>query len=278
MTGQAERVIELENLKRNKVLDYPPKIVAFTSGKGGTGKTFISVSLAYALSRNNKKVLFIDLDSNLSNANILMNVVAGKTLYNFFSGRSLISELITEYQPNLHFIFGDSGKLDYPKAKSELYGQLFNQIRNLQNAYDIILLDTGAGAGEDVLSILMNADKTIIVTTPEPTAVMDAYVIVKFLSRRNYSGEKQVIINKCVDRNDGQATFNNLSMAANHFLKEKINLLGEISFDNNVSKTIKAQELFVKKYLKSEVSLQIVKAAKRLYDITQVANIHHSNK
>ncbi|HUX92250.1 MAG TPA: AAA family ATPase [Ignavibacteriaceae bacterium] len=278
MTGQAERVFELESLKNNEALRYSSKIVAFTSGKGGTGKTFISVSLAYAISRLNKKVLFIDLDSNLSNANIMLNVVASKTLYDFFTGRSLLHELITKYEPNLHFIFGDSGKSDYPKPKAEFVGQLFNQIRALQNDYDIVLLDTGAGAGEDVISVLLNADKNILVTTPEPTAVMDAYVIIKFLSSRNYSGEKMVIINKCVDRNDGEVTFNNLSLAANHFLKEKIDLLGEIKYDNTISKTIKAQELFIKKYQRTEASLQILKTAKRLSEIIQVANIHHPNK
>ncbi|MHB8578620.1 MAG: AAA family ATPase [Ignavibacteriaceae bacterium] len=278
MTGQAERVFELESLKNIESQRHTSKIVAFTSGKGGTGKTFISVSVAYAISRLNKKVLFIDLDSNLSNANIIMNVVASKTLYDFFTGRSLLNEVITKYEPNLHFIFGDSGKSNYPKSKTELIGQLFNQIRSLQKDYDVVLLDTGAGAGEDVMSVLLNADKNILVTVPEPTAVMDAYVIIKFLSSSNYSGEKMVVINKCVDRNDGEVTFNNLSLAAHHFLKEKIDLLGEIKYDNTIGKTIKAQELFIKKYPQSEVSLQILKSAKRLYEIIQVANIHHSNK
>ncbi|MHB1687333.1 MAG: AAA family ATPase [Ignavibacteriaceae bacterium] len=278
MLGQAERVFELESLKSKKVLEKSSKIIAFTSGKGGTGKTFLSLNIAYAISRMNKKVLFIDLDSNLSNANIMLNVVASKTIYSFFTGRNLLNELITGYEPYLHFIFGDSGKSDYPKLKVELIGQLFNQLRTLQSDYDIIILDTGAGAGDDVMSILLNADNNIIVTTPEPTAVMDAYVIIKFLNNRDYTGGKMIIVNKCMEKNDGEITFNNLSMAANHFLQEKINLLGEIQYDNTVSKTITTQELFLKKYPRSAVSLQISKISKRLYEIIQVANIHHSIK
>jgi len=278
MFGQAERVFELEQLKNKTASKKASKIIAFTSGKGGTGKTFISLNIAYAISRTNKKVLFVDLDPNLSNANIMMNVIAEKTIYNFFTGRNLLTELITEYEPNLHFIFGDSGKLDYPKTKPELIKQLFTQLKAVQNNYDVIILDTGSGASEDEISILLNADHNIIITTPEPTAVMDAYVIIKLLNSKNSSLEKMVIINKCVEHKDCEVTFSNLSMAAKHFLKEEIKLLGRIEFDNAVSRTISTQEIFYKKFSGSSTGTQIAKISKNIYEIVQLANIHHASK
>ena len=276
MFGQAERVLELERLRNKNSSEKSSKIIAFTSGKGGTGKTFVSLNIAFALSKENKKILFIDLDPNLSNANILLNVIASKTIYNFFTGRNLLTEQITEYEPNLHFIFGDSGKLDYPKTKPELLRNLFYQLRFIQNKYDIIILDTGSGAGEDEIGILLNADHNIIITTPEPTAVMDAYVIIKLLSNRKFPGSKLLIINKCNEKKESIETFNNLSMASKHFLKEKLNLLGEIDFDSAVSRSILKQELFLKKYSRSTVGTQISKIAKSLYEIVQMANNNHS--
>ncbi len=278
MFGQAERVLELERLSNTNNSEKSSKIIAFTSGKGGTGKTFVSLNIAFALSKENKKILFVDLDPNLSNANILLNVVATKTLYNFFTGRNLLAEQITEYEPNLHFIFGDSGKLDYPKTKPELLKNFFHQLRLLQNKYDIVILDTGSGASEDEIGILLNADHNIIITTPEPTAVMDAYVIIKLLSSRKSTGSKMLIINKCNEKKESVATFNNLSMAAKHFLKEKLNLLGEIDYDAAVSRSILTQELFYKKYSRSSVGIQISKISKSLYEIVQMANNNQTTK
>ena len=275
MTGQAERVLELGRLKSKQGVKSPPKIFAFTSGKGGTGKTFLSLNLAYSLSRHNKKVLFVDLDPNLSNANIMLNIIATKTIFNFFTGRNLLHELITEVEPNFHFIFGDSGKLNYPKAKNDIISQLFNQLRNLRENYDFIFLDTGAGASEEVISIISKTDGAIIVASPEPTAVMDAYVMIKLLSSGGYTGKKFVIINKCGENEDGRATFNNLTMAADRFLKEKLHLLGTVSFDQSVNKAIITQQLFLSRYPKSTAGAQIVKISKALTEFIQLANIHH---
>ena len=278
MFGQAERVLELERLSNTKNSEKSSRIIAFTSGKGGTGKTFVSLNIAFALSKENKKILFVDLDPNLSNANILLNVVATKTIYNFFTGRNLLTEQITEYEPNLHFIFGDSGKLDYPKTKPELLKNFFYQLRFIQKKYDIIILDTGSGASEDEIGILLNADHNIIITTPEPTAVMDAYVIIKLLTSRKSTASKMLIINKCNDKKESVETFNNLSMAAKHFLKEKLNLLGEIDYDPAVGRSILTQELFYKKYSRSSVGIQISKISKSLYEIVQMVNNNQSTK
>ncbi len=276
MTGQAERLLELKGLQDNRIKSSSQKIFAFTSGKGGTGKTFLSLNIAYVLSEKGKKILFLDLDSNLSNANILLNEIASKTMYGFFNEQKLLNELITEYKPNLHFIFGDSGRLNYPVKRSGIVSKLFSQLRQMQNNYDFIFLDTGSGAGDEILSVLLNADSNIIVTSTEPTAVMDSYVMLKLLNANRYSGNKLIIVNKCFEEEDGQVTFNNLTMAANHFLKDKLFFLGEINFDKLVSKSIISQELFLKTYSGSPAANQIEKIAAKINKITHVANNHQT--
>jgi flagellar biosynthesis protein FlhG len=273
MFGQAERLFELKKLNKNQDLNSSSKIFAFTSGKGGTGKTFISLNLAYSLSRKGKKVLFLDLDSNLSNANIMINVVASKTIHTFFTEQKLLSELVSEYEPNLHFIFGDSGKLNYPAKRTGIISKMFNQLRTMQENYDFIFLDTGSGAGNEILSVLNQADNNIIVTLPEPTAVMDSYVMIKLLNANQYAGKKLIIVNKCIGREDGKITFDKLSMAADHFLKETPVFLGEVSFDHSVSSSIIAQELFLKKYTQSKAGQQIEKVSHNLNEFNHMANI-----
>ncbi len=275
MSGQAERLLELKRLEEIRNVSLSPKIFAFTSGKGGTGKTFLSLNIAYALSNNGKRVLFVDLDSNLSNVNILLNVIASKTIYGFFTEQKMLTELVTEYEPNLHFIFGDSGKLNYPVKRSGIISKFFGQLRQMQENYDFIFLDTGSGAGDEILSILLNADSNIIVTSTEPTSVMDSYVMLKLLNANRYRGNKLIIVNKCFEKEDGQVTFNNLTLAADHFLKDKPSFLGEVNFNRLVSKSIISQELFLKKYPATSTAIQIEKVMKNLYEINHMANIRH---
>jgi flagellar biosynthesis protein FlhG len=273
MFGQAERVLELSRFTAGIGKDGDSKVFAFTSGKGGTGKTFLSLNIAHALSKQ-YKILFIDLDQNLSNANIMFNEIPEKTIFDFFSGKSLLNETIIEYEPNLHFIFGDSGRLSYPRVKSESIIYFFNQLQKVYPEYDFIIIDTGSGATEEIFSVLTKADVNIVVTTPEPTAVMDGYVMLKLLNAHNYKGKKTVLVNKCKDEEEGKTAFNNLTAAASHFLHEKLNLLGTITFDHTVGETIMAQEPILKHSPLSAACRQIVSVSENLYEFAHMANIH----
>jgi flagellar biosynthesis protein FlhG len=275
MFGQAERVLEFNRFTTNFGKGGNVKIFTFTSGKGGTGKTFLSLNLAHALSRQ-YKILFIDLDQNLSNANIMFNEIPEKTIFDFFSGKNLLYETIEEYEPNLHFIFGDSGRLSYPRIKKESILYFFNQLHKIQSEYDFIFIDTGSGASEEILSVLMKSDINVIVTTPEPTAVMDAYVMLKLLNAHNYKGKKTILVNKCSNEEEGKTAFTNLTSAAGHFLHEKLNLVGTICFDQAVGETIMAQEPVLKRFPSSMVSRQILDISASLYEFAHMANIHHS--
>ena len=274
MLGQAERLFELKRLQDNITKSKSQKIFAFTSGKGGTGKTFLSLNLAYSLAEEGSKVLFIDLDSNLSNANIMLNVVAIKTLYDFITEKKLLKDVITVFNPNLHFVFGDSGKLNYPEAQENIISKLYNQLISLQKNYDFIFLDTGSGAGSDIVNILLRADSVILVSSPEPTSVMDSYVMLKLLNASNYPGDKLIIVNKNIEQDDGQVTFNNLSTAAGHFLKESLIHLGSVQFDVMASRTIMNQELVVEKYPETMLSSQIRSIGKSISEFAHMANIH----
>ena len=278
MIGQVRRIYELQRLSHSPV-DGMKKIVAFTSGKGGTGKTFLSLNIAYLLAEKNKRVLYIDLDPNLSNSSIMINHVPGLTIYDFFKKKKLFSEVITEYTTNLHFIFGSSGKTDFPLIDKSHIAFLFDQIRLFADRYDIVILDTASGAGDEVIDIILNADVNVIVTNPEPTAVMDAYVMIKLLNKNRYNKRKYILVNRCNNLEEGNTTFYNLSSAAGHFLKESdMFLLGVAYSGPEVSQSIIEQNLLVKKYPHNPISIQIAEASSRLIEYVQMANIMQASE
>lgn len=277
MIGQAERLIKLKNLEKNKPSSGDLKIISFTSGKGGTGKTFISLSIAFILSTFSKRVLFIDADLNFANSNILLNIIPEASIDNFFKGNKLLNEVITKYNSNLHLIFGESGVNEPLELKDELVTRLFNGLNKLKEKYDYIIIDTASGGQKGLINLLSFSDIDIIVTSPEPTAVMDAYVMVKLLNNEQYKGKKLILVNKCNSEEDAQTAFNNIKTASDYFLKDNVEFLGYLNFDEMVFQSITKQELLVINKPASKICGVLTGLAGALTDIIQLANIPHSN-
>jgi flagellar biosynthesis protein FlhG len=278
MIGQLNRILELEKLKSSQLVKKSNKVVAFTSGKGGTGKSFLSLNIAFSLAKVGKKILLIDFDPNLSNLNIMMNKRAEKNISSFILQKELLADLITQYNQNLHIIFGESGKVDFPAISQGIINNLILQIQSLEQQYDYVFIDTGSGAGDELLHLLSLCDTKIIVATPEPTAVMDAYVIVKLLKSRNSAQKIGVIINRAATSSEAINAYGNLSKAINHFLKVDISYCGTINFDAAISKSIIAQELFLERFSKGETVEAITRCAKEITKFSQVVNIDQNTK
>jgi flagellar biosynthesis protein FlhG len=278
MIGQLSRILELEKLKSAQLVKKANKVIAFTSGKGGTGKSFLSLNIAFALSKVQKKILLIDFDPNLSNINIMMNKRVERNISSFILQKELLADLITEYNANLHIIFGESGKVDFPEISHGIIDSLMIQIQSLEHKYDYIFIDTGSGASDELLHLLSLSESKIIVATPEPTAVMDAYVIVKLLKSRNSTGKIGVIINRATTAQEAVNAYGNLNKAVKHFLKVDISYCGTINFDSGVSKSIIAQELFLERFSKGETVDAINRCAKEITKFSQVVNIDQSIK
>lgn len=278
MNGQASRLIQLRQLEEREKQFSASKIVSICSGKGGTGKTFFAANFAYQLSSLGKKVLLVDLDLNFSNLNILLNQATQEVISEFFEQKKSLREIVSSYNKNLDLVFGDSGRDDYPRVSKEVLDYLFISLGRISDDYDFIILDSSAGADQLTLHQLTRSDYNIIVTSPEPTAVMDAYVIIKLLNSVSYSGEKLVVVNKCSDEEDARASFANLSVASKHFLGEEPNFLGSISSDSAVHKSIVHQELLAEVAPQSKPAGEISAIAKRFSTIAQVANNNHSRQ
>lgn len=276
MNEQISRLLEIKRLERNERKNIEPKIISVCSGKGGTGKTFLSLNFGYKLSRLNKKVLIVDLDFNLSNLHLLLNQTSENPISNLFLQKSSFEELIFRYTENFHLIFGDSGSSDFPKMNNDLLEYFFIHLDYISQFYDYIILDSSAGANELTIYQLTRSDVNLIVASPEPTAVMDAYVLIKLITENIDNAKNLIVINKADNKEEGELAFQNLSTAVKHFLKTDIILLGIVGYDRLVYKSIVEQELLADSYPNSVAALEIDELAHRFLKIAQVANSNQS--
>jgi len=272
MEDQVTRLIELRKLEERSKINPLSKIVSIVSGKGGTGKSFFALNIAYQLSRLGKNVLLVDLDFNFPNLHLLLNHVAENTIIDFLNRRKLLRELIFRYSENLSIIFGDSGSADNPKVTIDSMEYFFIQLNKIAPQYDFIILDSSAGVDEITLNQLKKSDYNIVIATPEPTAVMDAYVLLKFIYEYTDVTKNYIVFNKSESKEDSDSAFQNLSTALRHFLKFEVSLLGVIGYDRIVYKSIMEQVILVKSYPNSKSALELNELVIRLLKITQVAN------
>jgi len=272
MNEQASRLIQLLQLEKKELKSGNAKVISVCSGKGGTGKTFFAANFAFALSNTGKRVLLIDFDLNLSNLNIILNQTSANSISEFFEQRKSLDELIFSYSKNLHLIFGDSGKEYFPRISKEIIDYFFISLNKISVNYDFIIIDSAAGASDITIQQLLNSDYNIIVTSPEPTAVMDAYVLMKLLKAENSSSIKLVVINKASDEEDGRNSFQNIFVACKHFLEEEPIHLGSISFDIAAHKSVVNQQLLLENDETAKSSMEIKFIAKSFVEFVQVAN------
>jgi flagellar biosynthesis protein FlhG len=272
MNEQASRLIQLLQLEKKELKSGNAKVISVCSGKGGTGKTFFAANFAFALSNIGKRVLLIDFDLNLSNLNIILNQTSANSISEFFEQRKSLDELIFSYSKNLHLIFGDSGKEYFPRISKEIIDYFFISLNKISVNYDFIIIDSAAGASDITIQQLLNSDYNIIVTSPEPTAVMDAYVLMKLLKAENSSSIKLVVINKASDEEDGRNSFQNIFVACKHFLEEEPIYLGSISFDIAAHKSVVNQQLLLENDETAKSSMEIKFIAKSFVEFVQVAN------
>jgi len=275
MTGQLDRIRELEKLCNAEKNNGSQNILAVTSGKGGTGKTFFAANFAYLYAKTHK-VLLMDLDFNLSNLHLLFNSNPQKTLNTYFESKALFNEIIAKYNSNLDVIFGDADLSSESKPTIYQIERMFDEVNRLDNKYDLIIFDLGAGVSEENLHILSKVNTKLMVTNPEPTALMDAYVLIKLLMNNKKAEKIYVVLNRCIDEFEGKQSFDNLKLAVDHFLKTSINFLIEIPESTEVRKSIIDQKLLAEKNKSNHVISSIQSAVNKISEIHQVLNINQS--
>jgi flagellar biosynthesis protein FlhG len=268
MIDQAEKLRQvIDNLKKkqigNKVLTpaLPPKrnarVITVTSGKGGVGKTNITINLAIALSELGRRVVILDADFGLANIDVLFGIVPQYTLLDVITNKRNILEVLTDGPKNTKFISGGSGVEELIKLERQHIFRFVENMALLDKLADVIIVDTGAGLSENVMSFVMAADEVLLVTTPEPTSITDAYALIKMVSNRDKTKKIKVVVNRSDNSSEANDVISKLVLVADKFLGLALEPAGYILHDDAVIKAVKQQQPFLLMYPKSQAARNI---------------------
>ncbi len=229
------------------------KIITITSGKGGVGKTSISVNLALAIAATGKKVLVFDADLGLANINVLLGVIPKYNLYHVIKGIKNLEDIIIHTPEGVDIIAGASGFSMLANMGERERNSLLAAFDSL-TGYDILIIDTGAGVSSNVTGFTLPAHEVIVLTTPEPTAITDAYGIIKSIVLEAPNKQIKLLVNRVTSSLEGKKVAERVVNISNQFLNVKIESLGFIYEDENVSRSIRRQKPFYVLFPKSRAS------------------------
>ncbi|MGB4268490.1 MAG: MinD/ParA family protein [Spirochaetota bacterium] len=242
------------------------KTIAITSGKGGVGKTSVAVSLAIALAKRNYSVTLLDADLGLANVNVVLGIIPKYNLYHVIKGKKKLEEIIIDVPEGIKIIAGASGfhQLANLDVKQREY---FIKALSELNDDDYMIIDTGAGISQNVLSFLVASDEVIVVTTPEPTAITDAYGTIKAIAANDPDKTVKLLVNRAQTVTEAKKVAQRVINIAGQFLNIKVDNLGFIFDDMYVAKSIRNQKPFIVSYPKSKASACIEIIADRVANI-----------
>ena len=226
-------------------------ITAITSGKGGVGKTFVSANLAAALARNGRRVLVLDADLGLANLDVLLNLFPKITLHDVFTGKSTLADAVLPVQGGFSVLLAGSGMVEYSRMTPEIRDQLQQVIKEVEPRFDHVLLDTGAGISDVVLYTVSLAGVVMVVVTPEPTSLTDAYATIKVLAQTQGRRRFNLVINQTRKLGEGRAVRQQLQQVLDRYVNPaldapvRLELLGEIPSDPAVRDSVLRRQLLV---------------------------------
>ncbi|MDH5559254.1 MAG: MinD/ParA family protein [Deltaproteobacteria bacterium] len=220
---------------------YGVRSLSFTSGKGGVGKTNIVVNLAMQLSRMGKKVFLLDADLGLANIDIMLNLTPAYTIEDVLSGKKNINDIIVEGPMGVHIVPASSGVVEMTELNSNQQMSMLKELSGLKTKYDYILIDTGAGIASSVLRFNAAADEICVVTNSEPTAMTDAYALMKIMATKYQIKRFNLIVNQSTLK-EAQEVYQRLSTVFNQFLPIHLIFMGFIPRDPNFTKAVKNQK------------------------------------
>lgn len=260
------------------------KVIAVTSGKGGVGKTFLSANLAAALTRRGLKVLVLDADLGLANLDVVLNLYPKLTLHDVFTGKATLEDAILKAPGGFSVLLAGSGMVEYSRLTPEVREDFLKLMADVVPRYDVVLLDTGAGISDVVLFALSLASEIVLVATPEPTSLTDAYATIKVLATQQQRQQVRLVVNQAQRPGDGKAITNQLQAVLNRFLGQsaaRLNAvetgrtlsplirlvhMGDVPVDNAVKEAVMRRQLLLVHTPSSPAGLAVAQIAGRLVD------------
>lgn len=258
MTDQAETLREMMRQQSPGVSPSHTRIITVASGKGGVGKTNISTNLALAYAKVGKKVILMDADLGLANVNVVLGIIPKFNLYHLIRKQKTMQEIIMDTNYGIQIVAGASGFAKIANLSEDERQNFIEELSQLSTA-DVIIIDTSAGVSNNVLSFVAAADEAIIVTTPEPTAITDAYGIIKIIATEidNLGLSLKLVVNRVKSVTEGKKVAERVINIAGQFLNLKVDYLGYVYDDPCVHQAVLRQKPFLINNPKSKASICI---------------------
>jgi len=219
------------------------RVIAITSGKGGVGKTSIVANLGYAFTRMGKKVLILDADLGLGNLDVLLGLAPRFNLSHVIMDEKTIDDILVEGPGKMKILPASSGIQELTNLTRKQKINILTQLDQLIDNVDILLIDTAAGISPNVMDFNATAQEIVVVVSPEPTSITDAYALIKVLSLKYSEKVCKLLVNRTARPEEGREVFRQLHLVTDRFLDIKIDYLGCILDDANVTKGIKSQKI-----------------------------------
>ncbi|MCI8564268.1 MAG: MinD/ParA family protein [Lachnospiraceae bacterium] len=238
---------QLRNIvKKHNKKEHLARVITVTSGKGGVGKSNVSLNLAIQLSRLDKRVVVLDADFGLANVEVMLGIRPEYNLADLiFHGRAL-RDVVSRGPENIGFISGGSGLRELTNLNSDQIQSLVRMMYELDNIADVVIIDTGAGISDSVIDLVLASSEVLLVATPEPTSITDAYALLKTLCRHEEFYENntkiRMVANRARGYNEGKELFDKLDTVVEKFLNMKMQYLGYIPYDEKLPKSVMRQQ------------------------------------
>jgi flagellar biosynthesis protein FlhG len=244
---------------------HQPVAIAITSGKGGVGKTNVVANLAVSLANMGKKVVVLDADFGLANMDVLLGLTPRRNIRDVILGTLDLEDIIVDGPSGVRIIPASSGVEQMASLTIEQQSRLIRSLWRLGSQTDYLLIDTAAGITKNVIHFLLAAGLVMVVTTPEPTAIVDAYLMVKILAKREPQKRISILVNSVTGRSEALHVYEQIDMVSRRFLSRPLELLGFIEKDRNVAEAVRHQSAFVNMFPGSIASRRVNVLAKKVH-------------
>lgn len=241
----------------------PVRVVAVTSGKGGVGKTNVSVNLAVALAGAGRSVMLLDADLGLANIDVLLGLQPGGNLSHVLDGHRTLEEVIVLGPCGIKIIPATSGVKHMTELRPAEHAALIHAFSELNDRLDVLLVDTAAGISESVVSFTRAAQEVIVVVCDEPASITDAYALIKLLSREYHIPRFHVLANMVAGAREGRELFNKITRVTNRFLDVTLDFLGAVPHDEFLRRAVQKQRAVVEAYPRSRAAQAFKNLAQR---------------
>ncbi len=260
---QANRLREL--LRDRAASARPLRVIALTSGKGGVGKTHIACNLAVLAARSGLRVLVLDADLGLANADIVLGMAPHLHLGDLLDGSATLDEVIARGPEGVHVLAAATGVQELTRLDDAQKLRLVEALDAIEDRYDLVLVDCGAGIGDNVLFFAGAAQEALLVVSPEPTSLTDAYATVKVLSQHAGVSRFSLVVNQAPTEAHARDVFHKLTSVTQRFLSARVSYLGSLPRDENLPRALMAQRPVLELFPRSPVSRGLQKLADDLF-------------